>query len=232
MNRIEVDHTNWWSVFSDSLGKTRIAQERCADAVIKGRGWQTDFSKGILSFGEDEYPVQFIGSESHDENTWLWSWSESLGMQDSIIEVAQEVRAQGEEWQLEPLTAEAFNLTDSFNGHTLSTVACAITERKVCYFRCPHEKGAAFVVFEGAPDEIFAPGTREEIIRVALDAIKSFAVDHRIFVESLLENNGVDFDWEGTVIHAHFEEECLFFFEAENGYWRLEGINTSPNLGE
>lgn len=231
MERIELDYTNWWDVFSDSLGKTRIAQERCIDAVVKGRDWQADFKRDILSFGEDEYPVQFIGSESRENNTWLWAWSDAMGMHDDIIEVAKKVREQGEKWHLEPLMTEHFNLTDSFNGHTLCTVTCAIADRKVCYYRCPHEKGAAYVVFEGAPDEVFAPANREEIIHVAFEGIKAFAVNHRIFIESLLDHNGISFEWEGTVIRAHFDQDCLFFFEAEEGYWRLEGINTSTELG-
>lgn len=230
MKKTEIDRTNWWHVFSEALGKCRVAQERCVDAVVKGREWKVDFNTMILSFGEDEYPVQFIGSESHENNTWLWSWSEAMNVKKEITEVACEAKDQGQKWQLEPLIVDHFNLTDSFNGHTLSIVACAITERKVCYYRCPHEKGAAFVVFEGAPEEVFAPATREEIVRVALEGIKSFAVDHRIFVESLLEHNGIDFDWDGTVIRAHFDTDCLFFFESEESYWRLEGINTSPDL--
>jgi len=31
-----------------------------------------DFSKSIIVFGENEFPVQFIGSESSSSNTWLW----------------------------------------------------------------------------------------------------------------------------------------------------------------
>jgi hypothetical protein len=28
----------------------------------------------FIWFGDDSYPIQFIGSEAASSNTWLWSW--------------------------------------------------------------------------------------------------------------------------------------------------------------
>ena len=64
----------WNDVFSANLGKIMAIQTACAKYVVKNRNWNVDFDRGIISFGNDEYPLQFLGSEANSSNTWLWAW--------------------------------------------------------------------------------------------------------------------------------------------------------------
>lgn len=70
-----IDTSSWFEVFSACLGKMVIIQEACSDLIVKNRDWNVDFSKGTISFGKDEYPLQFLGSESTNSNSWMWGWN-------------------------------------------------------------------------------------------------------------------------------------------------------------
>ena len=66
-----MDKSNWKHVFSACLGQSVVTQDAMAELVVKDRNWFVDFSKGTLTFGNDAYPVQFIGSESSHSDTWI-----------------------------------------------------------------------------------------------------------------------------------------------------------------
>ena len=65
---IAINKADWTQVFSACLGKAMENENACADIVVKGRNWNVDFNRQIISFGNDEFPVQFIGSESSSFN--------------------------------------------------------------------------------------------------------------------------------------------------------------------
>ena len=50
----------WNEIFSANLGKIMAIQIACAEYVVKNRDWNIDFDRGIISFGKDEYPLQFF----------------------------------------------------------------------------------------------------------------------------------------------------------------------------
>jgi hypothetical protein len=44
--------------------------------LIGERGWQLDLTSGTVTFGDDlRYHIQILGTERHDDGTWLWAWA-------------------------------------------------------------------------------------------------------------------------------------------------------------
>jgi len=107
----------WNEIFSANLGKIMAIQTACAKYVVKNRDWNVDFDRGIISFGEDEYPLQFLGSEANSSNTWLWAWKNINGFDENIISLARKIKAKGEKLNLEALTTAEIEITDELNGH-------------------------------------------------------------------------------------------------------------------
>ncbi len=89
---IKIEQDNYFQVFSAALGKVMVNQNRCSELVVKERNWDIDFKEGIISFGTDKYPVQFIGSESSVSNTWLWGWANQSGLNDSVLYESRKLR--------------------------------------------------------------------------------------------------------------------------------------------
>lgn len=218
-----IDTSSWFEVFSACLGKMVIIQEACADLIVKNRDWNVDFSKGTISFGKDEYPLQFLGSESTNSNSWMWGWNNINQFSESLIKLAESTKSLGEKWKLEPLTITQFELDDTFNGHNLAIATCGLSDH-YCYYRCPHANGAAFVAFSDVPDKVFAPVDLVKFADTVVACVKQFHVDHKIFTEAFLMWNGTPYEWKDNEIVAHFQKDLHIKFEQVDEFLRICAI--------
>jgi len=222
---LNIDTGNWFQVFSACLGKMMAIQTACGEQVVKGQGWNVDFSEGVILFGSQKYPLQFLGSESASSNTWLWGWENINHFPEKIIETALRTKEIGERFGLEPLTTAEFMLDDTFNGHNLSIVACGLADH-YCYYRGPYSGGAIFVSFSGVPDRVFAPVDMHKFLSITTQCIRQFHIDHKIFVEGFLSWNGTKYDWKDQALIAHFQQDLKIEFERVNDFLRICSINT------
>lgn len=195
----------WNDVFSANLGKIMAIQTACAKYVVKNRDWNVDFDRGIISFGEDKYPLQFLGSEANSSNTWLWAWENISEFDDKIISLAREIKAKGEKLNLEALTTAEINISDELNGHTLSIVACGLADKNYCYYRDPYSDGAIFVAFDGVDEKVFSSVSAKEFVDIVVRCIQQFSLNHKLFVESFLEWNKTKCEWNKNTLIADFE---------------------------
>ena len=215
----------WNDVFSANLGKIMAIQIACAEYVVKNRDWNIDFDRGIISFGKDEYPLQFLGSEATSSNTWLWAWENISEFDDKIISLAREIKAKGEKLNLEALTTAEINISDELNGHTLSIVACGLADKNYCYYRDPYSDGAIFVAFDGVDEKVFAPVNAKDFADILVNSIQQFSLNHKLFVESFLSWNKNKYEWKENTLIANFKDSKLEIdFEEKTELARITNI--------
>ena len=219
--------TTWNEIFSANLGKIMAIQIACAEHVVKNRDWNVDFDRGIISFGNDEYPLQFLGSEATSSNTWLWAWENINEFDDKIISLAREIRAKGEKLNLEALTTAEIDISDELNGHTLSIVACGLADKNYCYYYGPHSGGAILVAFDGVDEKVFTPVDAKDFADIVVRCIQQFSLNHKIFVESFLEWNKTKYKLQGDTIIADFEKDGKLMIELEKieNNFRIKNIS-------
>ena len=205
----------WNEIFSANLGKIMAIQIACAEHVVKNRDWNVDFDRGIISFGKDEYPLQFLGSEATSSNTWLWAWENINEFDDKIISLAREIKAKGEKLNLEALTTAEIDISDELNGHILSIVACGLADKNYCYYRDPYSDGAIFVAFDGVDEKVFSSVSAKDFVDITIKCIQQFSLNHKIFVESFLEWNKTKYKMQGDTIIADFEKDGKLMIELE-----------------
>ena len=217
----------WNEIFSANLGKIMAIQTACAEHVVKNRDWNVDFDRGIISFGEDEYPLQFLGSEATSSNTWLWAWENINEFDDKIISLAREIKAKGEKLNLEALTTAEINISDELNGHTLSIVACGLADKNYCYYRGPHSGGAILVAIDGVDEKVFSSVSAKDFVDITIKCIQQFSLNHKIFVESFLEWNKTKYKLQGDTIIADFEKDGKLMIELEKieNNFRIKNIS-------
>ena len=217
----------WNEIFSANLGKIMAIQTACAKYVVKNRDWNVDFDRGIISFGEDEYPLQFLGSEANSSNTWLWAWKNINGFDENIISLAREIKAKGEKLNLEALTTAEIEITDELNGHILSIVACGLADKKYCYYRGPHSGGAILVAIDGVDEKVFSSVSAKDFVDITIKCIQQFSLNHKIFVESFLEWNKTKYKLQGDTIIADFEKDGKLMIELEKieNNFRIKNIS-------
>ena len=219
----------WNEIFSANLGKIMAIQIACAEHVVKNRDWNVDFDRGIISFGKDEYPLQFLGSEATSSNTWLWAWENINEFNDKIISLAREIKAKGEKLNLEALTTAEIDISDELNGHTLSIVACGLADKNYCYYRGPHSGGAILVAIDGVDEKIFSSVSAKDFVDITIKCIQQFSLNHKIFVESFLEWNKTKYELQGDTIIADFEKDGKLMIELEKIENSLRIKNISLN---
>ena len=217
----------WNEIFSANLGKIMAIQIACAEHVVKNRDWNVDFDRGIISFGNDEYPLQFLGSEATSSNTWLWAWENINEFDDKIISLAREIKAKGEKLNLEALTTAEINISDELNGHTLSIVACGLADKNYCYYRGPHSGGAILVAIDGVDEKVFSSVSAKDFVDITIKCIQQFSLNNKIFVESFLEWNKTKYKLQGDTIIADFEKDGKLMIELEKieNNFRIKNIS-------
>lgn len=217
----------WNDIFSANLGKMMAIQIACGELVVKNKNWNVDFNKGIIAFGDDEYPLQFLGSEANSSNTWLWSWENINGFDDKIISLARSIKEKGEKINLEPLINAEIDITDELNGHNLSIVACGLADKNYCYYRGPHSGGAIFVAFNGVDEKVFSSVNTRKFIDITMRSIQQFSLNHKLFIESFLDWNKNKYKWQGNIIIADFgkDGELRIEFEKIKDNFRIKNIS-------
>jgi hypothetical protein len=221
----DIDMNNWFQVFSACLGKMMAIQNACSKYVVRNQNWNVDFKKGIIAFGNDEYPIQFIGSEATSSNSWLWGWENINNFQDSMIELTNSIKEIGKKWNLEPLITAEFELTDVFNGHNLSIVTCGLKDN-YCYYRGAHKGGAIFVAFSDVPASVFEPVDLQQFVNITMQCIQQWNVDHKVFIESFLLWNGINYKWSENNLIASFKSDLIVEYEQVDGVFRIKKMNS------
>ena len=218
--------TTWNEIFSANLGKIMAIQIACAEHVVKNRDWNVDFDKGIIAFGNDEYPLQFLGSEANSSNTWLWAWENINGFDDKIISLAREIKGKGEKLNLEALTTAEIDISDELNGHTLSIVACGLADKNYCYYYGPHSGGAILVAFDGVDEKVFTPVDAKDFADIVVRCIQQFPLNHKLIIESFLEWNKTKYKWKENTLIADFEnsQKLEIDFEEKSELARIINI--------
>ena len=216
------DFSDFHQVFSATLGKMATVQNRFAD-IVGNLDWNADFDSCEIAFGDQIYKIQLIGSESDVSDTWLWGFANQSGLSPEATAFSHEILRAGREWGLQAFSEPSFELDEMFNGHNLSIAACGAAGENLCYYGCEHDKGCAFVAIMDAPASVFEPLGAHEFVKIASDCIQDFDVDHKIFIKSFLEFNGVKFDENiekggffkkaKDEIVAKFDKELLIKFD-------------------
>ncbi len=218
-----IEDGDFSSLFSACLGKTAANQYACAAQIVRDRPWVIDIRKGVIAFEDSAFPMQVIGNESSGDEAWQWSWdNESIPL--PLKRDARRIKTAGKKHGFEMLTLPMMKLGGAVNGHNLSIVSTALLEENVCYYRAPHEKGAMFVFIKGLPASVFAPINIPSFIETASNLINGYDLDHRIFIESFLLQNGCKVTRDGEKLIGAFPDGSLEF--SFDGMGRLSSVES------
>ena len=220
---IDYDRSDMLQLLSLSVGWSIACQNRMG-ALIGESGWNVDLKSGTIKFGESVYKSGVLGTESNSSRTWLWAWENTEGGLPEIA-AAPSRRAKKLLPECPEFTNGKFMLDELHTGHNLSMICCAVSEKDICYYRCPHSEGAAFVTVEGLPESVFAPLGAQELLRQYMEIVSAFYCDHRLLAAGMLYMSGVPFTAEGASLTAEFSDRKLRFdFEPAEGMYRLVNV--------
>jgi hypothetical protein len=84
---------------------TGLARQLALCELIGERGWELDLTSGTVTFGDDlRYGVQLLGTESHDDGSWLWAWAnEASNLPPALLHLCGWLREYGTGIRLQSL---------------------------------------------------------------------------------------------------------------------------------
>lgn len=206
---------NW---LSRDFGVARIRQKRFGELVLQYPRWDVDFGKGTIRFGEEEFPVGFLGSESDSSNTWLWGWVNINHFPENIVEDSEAFYEHCMMMGMEEIKEAELDLTELVNGHALASMAVvAGADNRMCYYRAPYDGGAAFLLVKDVPDSIFAAVSAVDAASAISESISDFPLQHHFLVEGVMEvyckdakidlQTATGIFHDGSVLAVEFDEQ-------------------------
>lgn len=127
---IEEDDT-FKVVFSKYGALALDKQENLANLIGETVG-DLDIEKGVIYFGDIEFPVQILGFYSQDLNQWSWAWDNEDIFGKDLIQAALEIKEIGDEFNLPEFNSPAISL--SFDTcHTIAMTASSLLKMDAYY---------------------------------------------------------------------------------------------------
>jgi hypothetical protein len=179
----------YFDSLSACIGPARLRQTAFGELIVRDRDWKLDFARGELRFGEDAYPIQFLGTESYADFTWQWAFAGAEAYPEAILAAVGSFYARCMEEGMEELRGHILPLSPLVNGHNIASMAASIDPAGACYYRCPYENGAAYVLVGNLPDAVFAPAPVEKVVSTITDIIRQLPLHHGALAGNLLADN-------------------------------------------
>lgn len=130
------------------------------------------------------YVVQFLGSFSGLDNTWMWGWNNINQYPDAAIQIANNLRKFGEMANVPELTTPVLPIASEVDIHRLLFAAIRITGRPA-FHRAPTEHGHVYYLLHDY--EMLPPGVAA-VQRAIMGAIHGgWIVNHPASLDAYLE---------------------------------------------
>lgn len=207
---------NYDTLFEKYAGIGFEKQFSLAD-IIGDRPWNLDIEKGIISFGDDiAMPVQILGTYSHQANTWMWAWANtSLGIPDSLLREANELKKLGENHNVEFLIKEEYKIEPT-DVHALGIIASGMFESSA-YYAGDFGDGIVLLTLK---DELIDKIEYDEITRMTTtfpQIISTFGINHRRTFINYAKAKGFEIiEEDNNILARKGQKEVAAIFDEQN----------------
>lgn len=113
-------------------GALALDRQENLSELIGDKVGDLNIEKGELSFGDITFKVQILGFFMQDSSQWSWAWDNEEIFTKDLIEVALELKAIGDEFEINEFTSPRLNATYD-DCHTLAMAATAILNMDAYY---------------------------------------------------------------------------------------------------
>lgn len=176
-------------ILSQHVG-TAFARQLQFGQFLGDRNFNVNIEQGVVTFGSDlQYPIQLLGTEAEEDNSWLWAWAnKGSNLPTNILQCCNNLRDFGVQHTIEEFTNRSFSLALA-DGHSISLAASGLND-DCCYYRAPYSGGALFFIVFNVPNEVFPSVDAARSIKIITDIISDLDVEHWIMCESFLNSQG------------------------------------------
>ena len=175
-------------------------KQRALAAALGDGPWRYSIGAGTISLdgGRFVLPIQLLGTQAEESNTWLWAWAnEASNFPPELLTSANRLRQIGLEEGVVELAEPQLDLGSPddrpwFDGYYLAMAASGLCQAD-CYYRAPYEGGALFVLLQAPQVWAGARRTRDRMAAVLAELLGTPAgavLDHKTVVCSYARQKG------------------------------------------
>lgn len=201
-----------FEAFASERSAAAIHRQEVLQAALGGDGVQSNMDERTLTTGGRTYHgVTLLGSFSHLDKSWLWSWdNQHFGADHPAIEPLRAVREHGRLHDLPELTIGRLNLSGFPDPHqaasTLAIAAAALLGGNGVH-SCGVNDGKGSSYFHLDDPRLPAAGYDAFTAqRVLMTAIEAFPSDPRRVVRGFLAHHGFEIEESPDVIEGRFPD--------------------------
>jgi hypothetical protein len=148
-------------------------------AIIGDNAWNVDMTAGSITFGSQlTFPIQVLGSFSHSSETWLWAWAnEQSALPEALLTQARQLRAYGEQYDIDLLTVSTFDATPN-DLHAIGSIASGMFGASG-YYLANYGQGTLVVTFQSEQVDQVTKNDYARIPTVFPQVMSAFEMRHR-----------------------------------------------------
>ena len=129
---VEIEQGDSFKTILSKYGALALDKQENLSELIGETVGDLDIEKGILTFGDIEFPAQILGFYMQDAKQWSWAWDNEDIFTGKLIEAANDIKAIGEEFDVKEFTSPVLN-ADFDDCHTLAMAATGILDMDAYY---------------------------------------------------------------------------------------------------
>lgn len=186
---VTIEKIDSFKVILSKYGALGLDKQENLSNVIGENIGELDIEKGIITFGDLQFPVQILGFYSQDLDRWSWAWENEDIFGESLIKASMQIKALGDEFDITEFKSPVIQA--SYDAcHTLSMVATAILN-KDAYYAVSEEGIDIFVAIE--PDSLEEDNSVQRFRNTFALFHKNYNVHDKIAFESYTKLKGFGF---------------------------------------
>ena len=179
---------------------------------------ELDIEKGIVSFGDMEFPIQLIGFLNPESSEWSWAWdNEEIGFPEELLEEAQAAKAFGEEYGIPQFSESPIELGIG-EAHILVMTLSSIFGNSAY---CAPIFGAIDLYMLHSLNEDYWKMFRDldvfEFMDIYYDFYTKFEVDHRTALKGYADLKGYGFNDHDDFSFVKMGEDRFMVSFSERG---------------
>ncbi len=152
--------------------------------------WHLDRDAATLTLGGLDFPVQFLGTESFQSDTWLWADANGASeLLPEALAACRDVRLSGRSLDPETFGRDRFTFVNRIgepDASSLACVACGLAGGSA-YYRSEHEAGAVYLLLNDP--RIDAVPLDADLLCEAFAAFMWYPNDNRAAMERFVGSN-------------------------------------------
>lgn len=172
----------------ERYGGIAMEKQLSVGETIGSLDWNVDMTAGTATFGSDlTFPIQMLGSVSHQSQTWLWAWAnDKAQMSAHILNQANQLKAHGIRHDIPELKEGMISAANN-EGHIIASIASGMFNNRF-YYAGNYGAGTAFFTIDEKEEDLSAHS--ETVLTVFPQLIMSFDLNHRAALGYYLKDKG------------------------------------------